>query len=58
MICYYKSKPKQKGFMRCMERLWREKHPTATLDMKQLNNQMYSILKKHLLLDLELEELS
>ena len=58
MICYYKSKPKQKGFMRRMEMLWREKHPTATLDMKQLNNQRYSIMKKHLLSDLELEELS
>ena len=58
MICYYKSKPKQKGFMRRKKMLWREKHPTATLDMKQLNNQRYSILKKHLLYDLELEELS
>ena len=58
MICYYKSKPKQKGFMRRMEMLWREKHPTATLDTKQLNNQRYSIMKKHLLSDLELEELS
>ena len=54
MIYYYKSKPKLKGFMRRMEMLWREKHPNATLDIKQLNNQRYSIIKKHLLLDLEL----
>ena len=38
--------------------LWQEKHPTATLDMKQLNNQRSSIIRKHLLSDLELEELS
>ena len=44
--------------MRRMEMLWREKHPTATLDMKKLNTQPYSIMKKHLLSDLELEELS
>ena len=44
--------------MRRMEMLWQEKHPNATLDMKQLNNQRYSIMKKHLLSDLELEELS
>ena len=37
--------------------LWRETHPTATLDMKQLNNQQYSNMTKHLLSDLELEEL-
>ena len=47
-----------KGFLSRMEMLWREKHPTATLDMKQLNNQRYSIMKKHLLSDLELEKLS
>ena len=57
MIGYDKSKPKQKGFMRRMEMLWREKHPTATLDMKQLNNQWYSVIKKPLLSDLELEVL-
>ena len=32
-----------------METLWQEKHPTATMDIKQLNNQQYSIMKKHLL---------
>ena len=58
MFCYYKSKPKQTGFMRHMEMLWRKKHPTATLDLKQLNNQWYSIMKKHLLFDQELEELN
>ena len=58
MICDYKSKPKLKGFMHRMEMLWREKHQTATLNIKQLNNQRYSIMKKHLLSDLELEELS
>ena len=58
MVCYYKSKPKQKGFMRRMEMLWRENHPTATLDLKQLDNHRYSIMKKNLLSDLELEELS
>ena len=41
-----------------MEMLWRKKHPTATLDLKQLNNQWYSIMKKHLLFDQELEELN
>ena len=45
MICYYKSKQKQKGCLRRMEMLWREKHPIATLNMKQLNNQWYSIMK-------------
>ena len=54
----YKSKPKQKRFRRCMEIFWREKHPTTILDMKQRNNQGYSIMKKHLLSELELEELS
>ena len=44
--------------MRRKEMLWWEKHPTVTLDMKQLYNQQHSIMKKHLLLDLELEELS
>ena len=44
--------------MRRKEMLWREKHLKAILDMKQLNNQRYSIMKKHLLSDLELEELS
>ena len=41
-----------------MEMLWQEKHPTATVDVKQLDNQWYSIMKKHLLSHLELEELS
>ena len=45
MIFYYKSKSKQKGFMRCMEMVWWEKYPTATLNMKQLNNQRYSIME-------------
>ena len=58
MICYYKNKPKQNEFMRRMKMLWRKKHPTAALDMKQLKNQRYSIMKKHLLLNLKLEELS
>ena len=58
MICYYKSKPKQKGFMRFIEMLWREKPPKATLDINQLNNQRYSVMKKHMLSDLKLEELS
>ena len=58
MLCYYKSKPKQKEFVCRIEMLWLEKHSTATLNMKQLNNQRYSIIKKHLLSDLELEELS
>ena len=58
MICYYKSKPKERGFIRYIEMLWREKRPTATLEMKQLNNQHYSIMMKHLLSKLELEELS
>ena len=44
--------------MRRMEMLWRENHPTATLDLKQLDNHRYSIMKKNLLSDLELEELS
>ena len=44
--------------MHRMELLWRDKHPTAKLDMKQLNNQRYSIMRKHLLSALELEELS
>ena len=44
--------------MRRIEMLWRKKHSIASLDVKQLSNQRYSILKKHLLLDLELEELS
>ena len=57
-ICYYKSRPKQKGFMRRMEILWQKKHLTATLVMKQLNNQRYIIRKKHLLSDLELKEFS
>ena len=56
MVCFYKSKPTQKEFMHHIEMLWREKHLTATLDMEQLNNQQYSIMKKHLLSDLELEE--
>ena len=34
MVCYYKSKPTQKRFMRHIEMLWREKHSTATLDIK------------------------
>ena len=38
------------------EMLWREKHPTATLNIKQLNNQGYSIIEKHLLVDFELED--
>ena len=33
MVCYYKSKPKQREFMSRREMLWREKYPTATLDM-------------------------
>ena len=37
---------------------WLKKHSTATLDMKQLNSQWYSIMKNHLLSHLELEELS
>ena len=41
-----------------MEGLWQEKHPAATLDMTQLNNQRYSIIKKHLLTDLEQKKLS
>ena len=57
MICYYNNKPKQKGFMRRIELLWEEKHPTATLDVQQLNSNRYSIIKKHLLSDLELEQL-
>ena len=36
MICCYKSKPKQKGFMHSMQKIWREKYPTSTLLMKQL----------------------
>ena len=57
MTCYYNSRPKEKGFMRRMEGLWHELRPSSTLDMKQLNNQRYSILKKKLLSELELEEL-
>ena len=58
MVCFYKRKPKQKDFMSHIEMLWRKKHWIASLDMKQLSNQRYTIVKKHLLLDLELEELS
>lgn len=57
MTCYYNSKPHEKGFMRRMEEIWHQKRPGTELDMKQLNNQRYSIMKKHLLSDLELEEL-
>ena len=38
--------------------LWQGKHPTSTLDMKQLNNKQYIIMKKHSLWDLNLEKLS
>ena len=34
-----KSKPKQNRLMHHMEMLWQEKHPTATVDVKQLDNQ-------------------
>ena len=34
-----------------MEMFWREKHPIANLNIKQLNNQRYSIMKKNLLSD-------
>ena len=54
---YYKSDPKQREFMRRVEMLWQVKHPTATLDIKQLNNLQYRIMKKHLPSDLELKEL-
>ena len=58
MICYHNSKPKLKGFMRHIKMFWQEKYPTANMDMKQLDNQRYSIIKKQLLSDLELKELS
>jgi len=57
MSCYYNSRPKEKGFMRRMEALWKELRPDSILDMKQLNNQRYSIVRKKLLSGLELEEL-
>ena len=49
MVCYYKSKTKQ-GIQVL--------HENALADMKQLNMQRYSIMKNHLLSDLELKELS
>ena len=54
MVCCYKSKPKQKGFMCHIEMLWGggEKHPTATRNMKRINNHQYAIMKKQLLSDL------
>ena len=58
MICYYKSKPKQKEFMHRVKMYWLEKHPTFTLGMKQIKKQWYSMMKKRLLSYLKLEERS
>ena len=44
--------------MRHMEMLGWEKHSTATLGIKQLNDQQYSIMKKHFLQYHKLEEFS
>ena len=53
MFSYYNHKPKQNR----MATLWREKHPTSTLEMIRLKRQRNS-LKNHLISGLKLEKLS
>ncbi|XP_053141804.1 uncharacterized protein LOC128340565 [Hemicordylus capensis] len=57
MICYYKSNPTRRGYLKRMYQIWKEKHPDTEITEQRLADQRRYIIRNKVFTGVELEEL-
>ncbi|XP_053153185.1 uncharacterized protein LOC128345353 [Hemicordylus capensis] len=57
MICYYKSSPTRRDYLKRMYQIWKEKHPDTEITEQRLADQRRFIIRNKVFTGVELEEL-